>query len=166
METKNNKAVRLNVDEETKRFLETITDRLSDSMIDFVKREDLRRNLEDLETRVFGIFGKSGDTLMKAMEFISQRLETLETISDDSKRLLVEYDARLVGGLERGSVAIMQRIKNATENNNAIMGKAEVIDKKTNKMLDRLEALESRISELANQIARLNRPWWQKLSGY
>ena len=165
MEPKTPKPARLSVDEETKEFLEVITDRLSDAMLDFVKREDLLQSLQDVEARVSGTFGKRGDTLMKSIEAISQRLEKLEANSEDVKRLLLEWDAHLAGAIESSAATMIQSFENAEAKASAIMTETDALNTKANGMIDRLDALEGQISELVNQLARLSRPWWRKLFG-
>ena len=55
MEPKKTEPVRLNVDEETKRFLEAITDRLADAMIDFVKRDDLKEGIQEVKVHLSAV---------------------------------------------------------------------------------------------------------------
>ena len=80
MKSKEPELVKLNVDEETKRYLEIITDRLSDAMIDFVKRDDLKQSLREIDMHLSELVERANDSQIRVLSAIGQSVEKVETI--------------------------------------------------------------------------------------
>ena len=164
--------VRMNVDDQTATLLTELSDVLTaclgDTVKDLVNRDELKRQLGDVEAHISAALGKTRDTLQESLETIKLSLEAMHA-KVDIQTSTTEQTSSAISLLANSNYDQLKNSLTLLESVMAYIGKIETdtsqLKDDANNVTKRLDVLETNISRLVDQLTRLNRPWWHKLLG-
>jgi len=162
----------MNVDDQTATLLTELSDVLTaclgDTVKDLVNRDELKRQLGDVEAHISAALGKTRDTLQESLETIKLSLEAMHA-KVDIQTSTTEQTSSAISLLANSNYDQLKNSLTLLESVMAYIGKIEAdtsqLKDDANNVTKRLDVLETNISRLVDQLTRLNRPWWHKLLG-
>lgn len=163
--TEKTETLRLSVDSETKELLEEFTKAFEESLVNLVKQTDLTRDLQATEASLHTQVKTQANLILRAAEATQRNHDAIE-------QLVHESVSRIQEKLQENSEAVIQSNQKTLEICeesrqliDTVLMTAEQLNEAISAISRRMESLEGQAALLKKDIAKANRPWWQKLFG-